>query len=160
MLTKRTGRLPVHQFISRSAHKSLWSRTSVTAWVLMAVFSHLQDASADILKGRIASLTHPVVMFLLLATTLWTGYLGWQWRRVRTIQDDISELKKQLPAKGEDGKIPPSPVDAQIAALTEVRVWHRVSLARDLRMSNISNRQGSFTLFKDRSVQNLRGRPV
>jgi hypothetical protein len=79
-----------------------------------------QDAHADILKGRIASLTHPVIMFLLLATTLWTGYLGWQWRRVRTIQDEITELKKQLPPKGEDGKVPASPVDAQIAALTEV----------------------------------------
>jgi hypothetical protein len=80
-----------------------------------------EDAHADILKGRIASLTHPVIMFLLLATTLWTGYLGWQWRRVRTIQDEITELKKQLPPKGEDGKVPASPVDAQIAALTETR---------------------------------------
>jgi hypothetical protein len=26
--------------------------------------------------------------------TLYAGYLGWQWRRVRTIQNDINELKK------------------------------------------------------------------
>ncbi|CAN1235657.1 hypothetical protein LINPERPRIM_LOCUS4574 [Linum perenne] len=28
--------------------------------------------------------------------TLYAGYLGWQWRRVRTIQNEITELKKQL----------------------------------------------------------------
>lgn len=63
-------------------------------------------------------------MFTLLGASLWTGYLGYQWRRVRTIQDDINDLKKQLPAKGEDGKIPPSPVDAQISALSEVSTCH------------------------------------
>ena len=28
--------------------------------------------------------------------TLWAGYLGWQWRRVRTIQNEINELEKQF----------------------------------------------------------------
>ncbi|KAK8967440.1 hypothetical protein KSP40_PGU019396 [Platanthera guangdongensis] len=28
--------------------------------------------------------------------TLWTAYLGWQWRRVRTIQDEINDFKKQV----------------------------------------------------------------
>jgi len=28
--------------------------------------------------------------------TSWAGYLGWQWRRVRTMQNEINELKKQV----------------------------------------------------------------
>ncbi|KAL9360119.1 hypothetical protein Peur_048242 [Populus x canadensis] len=28
--------------------------------------------------------------------TSWAGYLGWQRRRVRTMQNEINELKKQL----------------------------------------------------------------
>ncbi|KAJ1277622.1 hypothetical protein BS78_04G017500 [Paspalum vaginatum] len=49
-----------------------------------------------IFEGRSVALLHPLVMGGLFAYTLWAGYLGWQWRRVRTIQDDINELKKQL----------------------------------------------------------------
>jgi hypothetical protein len=51
---------------------------------------------------------------------------GWQCRRVRTIQNDINELKKQVkPAPvTPDGKSvessPPSPVELQIQQLTEV----------------------------------------
>jgi hypothetical protein len=36
-------------------------------------------------------------MFFLFAATGFTGYLGWQWRRVRTIPDEVAELKAQLP---------------------------------------------------------------
>lgn len=38
-----------------------------------------------ILKGRSVALLHPLVMGGLFAYTLWAGYLGWQWRKVRTI---------------------------------------------------------------------------
>ncbi|KAJ6831459.1 uncharacterized protein M6B38_349040 [Iris pallida] len=67
--------------------------------------------------------------------TLWAGYLGWQWRRVRTIQDEINELKKQVKppvpaavAVGADGATtepppapPLSPVEKKIKQLTEER---------------------------------------
>ncbi|KAK9147212.1 hypothetical protein Scep_005969 [Stephania cephalantha] len=50
------------------------------------------------------------------------GYLGWQWRRVRTIQDQINNLKKQLkPAEGGDASSSPSPLESQIQQLTEER---------------------------------------
>ncbi|GER50431.1 rhomboid-related intramembrane serine proteasefamily protein [Striga asiatica] len=59
--------------------------------------------------------------------TLYAGYLGWQWRRVRTLQDEINELKKQVRpvAVSPDGNPtpaePPSPVEAKIEQLTEER---------------------------------------
>lgn len=87
-----------------------------------------------ILEGRTLALVHPVVMAGLFAYTLWAGYLGWQWRRVRTIQDEINELKKQVKpppvmatvAAGADmakeaPPAPPSPVEQQIQQLTEER---------------------------------------
>lgn len=49
-----------------------------------------------ILEGRSFALLHPLVMGGLFGYTLWAGYLGWQWRRVRTVQDEINDLKKQL----------------------------------------------------------------
>lgn len=59
--------------------------------------------------------------------TLWAGYLGWQWRRVRTIQNEINELKKQVkpvPVTPEGAPIEEatviSPVEAKIKQLTEV----------------------------------------
>ena len=87
-----------------------------------------------ILEGRSFALLHPLVMGGLFAYTLWAGYLGWQWRRVRTIQDEVNELKKQLkpaatatPAAvgaGADSSPPPaakSPVEIKIEELTEER---------------------------------------
>nr|CAB3448641.1 unnamed protein product [Digitaria exilis] len=90
-----------------------------------------------ILEGRSFALVHPLVMGGLFAYTLWAGYLGWQWRRVRTVQDEINELKKQLKpaaaaapaAVGAGGNAassapPPaakSPVEIKIDELTEER---------------------------------------
>lgn len=77
-----------------------------------------------ILEGRSASLIHPIVMGGLFVYTLWTGYLGWQWRRIRTIQDEINELKKQVnpqPKKEGDPPAPPSPIETKIQQLTEER---------------------------------------
>lgn len=64
-------------------------------------------------------MVHPVVMGGLLVYTLWTGYLGWQWRSVRTIQDEINVLKKDV-KPAEEGAAP-SPTELKIKELTEVR---------------------------------------
>ncbi|KAK3036086.1 hypothetical protein RJ639_029839 [Escallonia herrerae] len=80
-----------------------------------------------ILEGRTFALVHPLVMAGLFVYTLYAGYLGWQWRRVRTIQNEINELKKQVKpvAVTPDGTPveppKPSPVEAQIQQLTEER---------------------------------------
>ncbi|KAJ0968429.1 hypothetical protein J5N97_025346 [Dioscorea zingiberensis] len=98
-----------------------------------------QDALAvggefGILEGRTVALIHPIVMGGLFFYTLWAGYLGWQWRRVRTIQDEINELKKQVkppvPAAVAAGAqetgappppAPPSPIESKIQKLTVER---------------------------------------
>ncbi|KAH0451686.1 hypothetical protein IEQ34_018985 [Dendrobium chrysotoxum] len=91
-----------------------------------------------ILEGRSFALVHPLVMGGLFFYTVWTGYLGWQWRRVRTIQEEINELKKQVkspvPAavaaggveSGSQEPVPPpqeaiSSVERKISQLTEER---------------------------------------
>ncbi|GMH22526.1 hypothetical protein Nepgr_024369 [Nepenthes gracilis] len=85
------------------------------------------DGEFGLLEGRTLSLIHPVVMGSLFLYTLWAGFLGWQWRRVRTIQNEINELKKQVKpvAVTPDGNpasdAPPSPVETKIQQLTEDR---------------------------------------
>lgn len=79
-----------------------------------------------ILEGRSFALVHPIVMGSLFVYTLWAGYLGWQWRRVRTIQTDINELKKQVKPTpvtpdGKPAETAPSPVEIKIQQLTEER---------------------------------------
>jgi hypothetical protein len=40
------------------------------------------DGQYGLLEGRSAALVHPIVMAALFGTTLYAGYLGFQWRRV------------------------------------------------------------------------------
>ena len=64
-----------------------------------ALTSHAAFASGGaygILEGRSVALLHPLAMFAILSFTLYSGYLGWQWRRVRTIGDDISQKQSIL----------------------------------------------------------------
>ena len=60
------------------------------------------DASAagpdwGIFEGRTGSLLHPVMMGGMLLLSLSTALKGFQYRRQRTMGQEISELKKQLP---------------------------------------------------------------
>ncbi|KAH1204594.1 hypothetical protein GmHk_16G045509 [Glycine max] len=81
------------------------------------------EGEFGILEGRTFALIHPIVMASLFLYTLWAGYLGWQWRRVRTIQNEINELKKQVkptPVTPEEVP-PPSEIELKIQQLTEER---------------------------------------
>ncbi|CAJ1369171.1 unnamed protein product [Effrenium voratum] len=49
------------------------------------------------LEGKASSLVHPIMMATLFFVTLYTGYLGWQSRQVRTLGAEVSGLRKQLP---------------------------------------------------------------
>lgn len=80
--------------------------------------SWAKDGEFGILEGRTAALVHPAIMFVLFAGSLYAGYLGWQWRRVREIGDQITELKKTVP-EGAAGEA--SPAASEVAKLTEVR---------------------------------------
>ncbi|KAL7083094.1 hypothetical protein ACP275_14G140500 [Erythranthe tilingii] len=99
-------------------------------------FLHPEDAVAaggefGIFEGRSFALIHPIVMGGLFIYTVYAGYLGWQWRRVRTIQEEVSELKKQVkpvpvtpdggPAAAAPATPSSSPIEAKIQQLTEER---------------------------------------
>ena len=75
-----------------------------------------------IFKGKTLSLLHPVMMLGLLGFSLSTGLLGLQWKRQRTLGDEISALKKTIPDAGED---PPTAaalaIQEQVDALTAER---------------------------------------
>ncbi|WJX80427.1 hypothetical protein P8452_63429 [Trifolium repens] len=116
-----------HQNINLLKHTSL-SLTAITLPFLLDTKDALAvGGEFGIFEGRTFALIHPIVLGGLFFYTLYAGYLGWQWRRVRTIQNDINELKKQVkPAPvTPDGKSvessPPSPVELQIQQLTEER---------------------------------------
>lgn len=80
-----------------------------------------------LLEGRSFALIHPIVMGGLFLNTLYAGYLGWQWRRVRTIQTEINELKKEvkpIPVTPDGTPAEPpklSPVETKIQQLSEER---------------------------------------
>lgn len=50
-----------------------------------------------ILAGRSASMLHPVTMLLLFGTSIYSGYLGLQWRKLRGLSEEIKELQQQAP---------------------------------------------------------------
>ncbi|XP_066381003.1 uncharacterized protein [Miscanthus floridulus] len=79
-----------------------------------------------ILEGQSFALLHPLAMGGLFAYMLWATYLGWQWCRVRTIQDEVNERKPAATPSavgaGADSSPPPapkSPVEIKIEELTE-----------------------------------------
>ena len=122
--------------------------SSAAVPLLLAAAALPPDALAaggefGILEGRSFALLHPLVMGGLFGYTLWAGYLGWQWRRVRTVQDEINGLKKQLkpaaaaaPAAVGAGDAsssaappppaPKSPAEIKIDELTEVTPTDRL----------------------------------
>ena len=73
-----------------------------TLVALAALAPEANAAGPDwgIFEGRIGSLLHPVTMGSSFIFALSTAVLGFQWRRQRTLGDDISELKKTLPNLG------------------------------------------------------------
>lgn len=88
----------------------------------MTVAEGIRDIA--IFKGKTLSLLHPVMMLGLLGFSLSTGLLGLQWRRQRTLGDEISALKKTIPAtaEGEDSPTPAAlAIQAEVDALTAER---------------------------------------
>ena len=45
-----------------------------------------KDWNLGILEGRTGALVHPAIMAFLFGASLYAGYLGYQWRRVRLRQ--------------------------------------------------------------------------
>jgi len=65
--------------------------TPVEAWA--------KGGQWGVLEGKASSLVHPFVMASLLLVTLYSGYLGLQWRKTRELGQELSELRKKLPTE-------------------------------------------------------------
>lgn len=88
--------------LSEVASKPAPSASAFTA-ALAPLLAFAPDAAAKggeygLFEGRTMSLIHPALMFFLLGASLYNAYSGFQWRRVRTLGTEISNLKKQIPA--------------------------------------------------------------
>ncbi|KDP28442.1 hypothetical protein JCGZ_14213 [Jatropha curcas] len=124
-------RFPVPQKLFSETIQNLCSASLPLTAFAFPIFLDTKDALAvggefGILEGRTFALIHPLVMGGLFFYTLWAGYLGWQWRRVRTIQNEINELKKQVKPtpvtpEGTPVEAAPSPIDLKVQQLTEER---------------------------------------
>jgi len=81
--------------------------------------AHAANGEFGLFEGRTVALLHPAGMGALYAITLYAGYLGLQWRRVRTIGDEIAELKATMPK--EDAAAAMSEAGKKVAELTSTR---------------------------------------
>jgi hypothetical protein len=115
---------------------------TAATWAASASVASAAGPDWGLFEGRTGSLLHPITMAGLLGLSLYTGFLGLQWRRQRTLGDEISGLKKSLPnlagassiadaiaaakAEGGDASLVPAyeraiPIEKQINELTAER---------------------------------------
>lgn len=106
------------------------SLTSMFMWMATSQMAVAAEPDWGIFEGRTGSLLHPIMMGGLFLYSAYTAFLGFQYRRQRTIGDEISALKKTIPAAAaatdaEGNELPPSPAvvqaQEQIASLTAER---------------------------------------
>ena len=74
--------------------------TTAAMWTATSEMASAAGPDWGIFEGRTGSLLHPVMMASMFLYAGYTAFLGFQWRRQRTLGDEISQLKKTLPDKG------------------------------------------------------------
>eukprot|EP00958_Prasinococcus_capsulatus_P018776 scaffold2232_cov365-Prasinococcus_capsulatus_cf.AAC.6 len=99
----------------------LSAAVSTTPLLLLAGDALAEDEPHNILKGTSIALIHPIVMGILFATTLYSGYLGLQWRRTRTIGDEIKAAKAAVPVGPDGAQIDTAPEALKVKELTQER---------------------------------------
>eukprot|EP00581_Thalassiosira_minuscula_P008034 CAMPEP_0183702314 /NCGR_PEP_ID=MMETSP0737-20130205/461_1 /TAXON_ID=385413 /ORGANISM="Thalassiosira miniscula, Strain CCMP1093" /LENGTH=297 /DNA_ID=CAMNT_0025928905 /DNA_START=39 /DNA_END=932 /DNA_ORIENTATION=+ len=92
---------PLHLSEESTTNNSHGRSAAIAAAAILSASSPLAASAAGpdwgIFEGRTGSLLHPLAMFSMAALSASTGLLGFQWRRQRTLGDEISALKKTLP---------------------------------------------------------------
>jgi Protein of unknown function (DUF4079) len=73
------------------------SVSTASVWLATVQMAMADSPDWGLFEGRIGSVLHPVTMGGMFVFSLYTAYLGFQWRRQRTMGDEISALKKLLP---------------------------------------------------------------
>ena len=69
-------------------------------WAMTSTAASAAGPDWGIFEGRTLSLLHPALMAGMLLLSVSTAFLGFDWRRQRTIGDEINTLKKSLPDLG------------------------------------------------------------
>jgi len=82
---------------SSSTHNNRAAAIAAAAAFMTPLSANAAGPDWGIFEGRTGSLLHPAAMFAMAAFSLSTGLLGFQWRRQRTLGEEISSLKKTLP---------------------------------------------------------------
>lgn len=73
---------------------------TATVWTATSEIATAAGPDWGIFEGRTGSLLHPIAMASMFLFSAYTAFLGFQWRRQRTLGDEISALKKTLPDMG------------------------------------------------------------
>jgi hypothetical protein len=76
------------------------SSLSLITWLSLTQTATAAGPDWGIFEGRTGSILHPLTMGSLFGLSLYTAFLGFQWRRQRTLGDDISALKQRMPSLG------------------------------------------------------------
>ena len=71
--------------------------SALAVWGATSQVALADSPDWGIFEGRTGSLLHPIAMGSMFLYSLYTAYLGFQWRRQRTLGDEISSLKKSIP---------------------------------------------------------------
>ncbi|KAL7497399.1 hypothetical protein ACHAWT_008188 [Skeletonema menzelii] len=82
---------------SSSTHNNRAAVIAAAAAFMTPLSANAAGPDWGIFEGRTGSLLHPIAMFSMAAFSVSTGLLGFQWRRQRTLGEEISSLKKSLP---------------------------------------------------------------
>lgn len=104
---------------SKTSVSTAWANNRSAAIVAAVLMSPLAANAAGpdwgVFEGRTGSLLHPIAMFSMAAFSVSTGLLGFQWRRQRTLGDEITSLKKSLPDLGGASSVAAALQNAQSA---------------------------------------------
>lgn len=83
--------------IKVSKEKIDFSFLSALPILLLANEPAVADNAYGVLAGRTASMLHPLTNFALFAVSIYSAVLGFQWRRLRDISEEIKALGASLP---------------------------------------------------------------
>lgn len=90
----------IHNKFDLSSTFSKTASTTLISWLATTGMASADSPDWGLFEGRTGSILHPITMGGLFGLSLYTAYLGFQWRRQRTLGDEISSLKKQMPNLG------------------------------------------------------------
>lgn len=103
--------------------------TTAAFWSLTATMASAAGPDWGIFEGRIGSLLHPITMLTLLGFSISTAILGFNWRRQRTMGDEISALKKTLPDLGGAKTVSEALANVKAAETVDTALANRLQAA-------------------------------